>query len=339
MPDVSIVIVSYNTKDITCQCLRSILDRTAGVTFEIIVVDNGSEDGSVDQIRTEFPTVRLIESPDNLGFAAGQNLGILRSQGDFVLILNSDIIILDDAISTLVEALREPGHTWGMVGPRVQQLDGSLAPSARREHLGTTMQALGVVNRYFKFRRFLPETAMRAVAGRLLGKFHDNYRPHVSREEVGYVDGMAAMVRREALEKAGLFDEQYFFDYEIIDLANRIRSAGWTIAFIPEAQVIHIGHVSRKKVSRILVETIRSELTFFAKYYPARFPLIRRLNLLFARAKVAYFKNTGKPEERAAEIEIFSKILGVCQDFDPVQATRTDRIPALPARAQRGLQP
>jgi len=332
MFDVSIVVVSYNTRDITCQCIQSIVEQTHGISYEIITVDNDSSDGSVEKICKDFPQVILIESGKNLGFAAGQNLGILQSKGEYILILNSDIIILDNAIAKLVSALKEGPKNLAVVGPRVQQLDGSLAPSARRANLGTCMNVLGVINRHFPFRRFLPEQFMRRVAGRVLGRFHDNYRSHDVRADVDYVDGMCAMVRRSAIEKVGLFDEQFFFDYEIIELSNRIKRDGWSIELFPDAQVIHIGHVSRKKTSRILIETIRSELTYYAKQCPKNFKLIYRLNYISAILKLVYLHLVSLMYSRKVEIEIYKQIVSVCKNFEPENALREDRIPRFPTQ-------
>ncbi len=332
MVEVSIIIVSYNTRDITCKCIRSIIENTAGISYEIIVVDNNSSDDSVKQIRNEFPAVILIENPHNSGFAAGQNLGILNSNGEFVLVLNSDIIILDDAIAVLANALRNGVDKLSVVGPRVQQLDGSLAPSARRANLGTFMQILGVINRYFPFREFLPEKAMRTFAGEILGKFHDNYRPHDARVTVDYVDGMCAMIRRSTLEDVGLFDEQYFFDYEIIDLSNRIRSNKWKIEFLPEAEVIHIGHASRKKTSRIIVETVKSELTYYAKHCPNNFQMIRWANYFASIIRLAYLKIMSLGGSRDIEIAIYGDILSTCKNFKMEKALNAGRIPRLPRR-------
>lgn len=324
---VSVIIVSYNTRDVTCRCLESILQQTHGLSYEVILVDNASMDGSVDKIRREFPTVKIIESNRNLGFGAAQNLGMQYASGEYLLVLNSDVIIVDDAITTLARALQAGPKRLAVVGPRVVQVNGTLAPSARRARLGTPLQVLGVVNRHLRFKRFLPEEALRRVAGPVLGRFHDNFRPHTTREQVDFVDGMCALVTRDALEEVGLFDEQYFFDYEIADLANRMRSHGWTIEFIPEAEVIHIGHVSRKKTSRILIETIRSELTYYAKHFPNDLALIRTVNEILSLAKYGYFRVTRALKNNDDEQDIYREILKVCREFDPQRARCEDRIP------------
>jgi N-acetylglucosaminyl-diphospho-decaprenol L-rhamnosyltransferase len=329
-PEVSIVIVSFNTWQITCQCLKSIVEETEGTSYEIIVVDNASSDNSAEKIRNNFPQVIIIENTCNLGFAAGQNLGILKARGKYVLILNSDVVILDGAITRLASMLKNGPSKLAVVGPRIEQIDGTLAPSARRARLGSFMQILGVLNRHFNFKRFLPEQVMRRVAGRILGRLHDNYRAHEMREKVDYVDGMCVLVRRSVLKEVGLFDEQFFFDYEIIDLSNRIRAKGWAIEFIPDIRVIHIGKATRKTLSHILIETIRSELIYCAKYCPENVEMIRRLNMVISVIKISYFRMVSVICKRDIDIEIYRQILVLCKEFEPKDALREDRIPRIP---------
>jgi GT2 family glycosyltransferase len=330
-PLVSIVIASYNTRDLTDRCLAAV---RAGTTLphEVIVVDNGSADGSPEMISERHPHVRLIRNSENLGFAAAQNLGLAAAEGRALLVLNSDVLVEAGAIDGLCARLSSLGPSAGMIGPQVLNADGTVAPSARRARLARSVVVLGVVNRHFGFKRWLPEQAMRRWLGGVFGRWHDNYRSHAEAARVDFVDGMCVLVRREALESAGLFDEQFFFDWEIVDLADRVRAAGFEVHFYPDVRVVHLGHASRKLASKILVETHRSQLIYYAKHAPDQLPLLLRsmravvaVKLLTLRARAAV-----RPRApRGHEIEVCRDILALCRGFDGRAAAVGTRIPRL----------
>ena len=328
MIDVSFVVVSFNTRYLTAQCVRALIEHTTGISSEIIVVDNASHDGSADYIAEHFPEVILVRNERNVGFGAGQNIGMQRSRGRHVAAVNSDCVFTGDVFKTLVEFL-DANQDVGAIGPRILNPDGSVAPSARRAVLSRNLVLLGIVNRHFRFKRFLPERAMRRFAGVVLGRWHDNYAPHDALIDADLVDGMCVVFRRTALERVGLFDEQFFFDLEINDLSNRIRAAGWRIVFNPAVSVTHLAHSSRKHVSRIVVETHRSELVYFSKYAPHYVPAIRRTVRVVVGTRLALARLLGV---RGESIEIYREILALNATFDATGVRANERIPSLGAR-------
>lgn len=333
--DLSVVIASFNTREMTRRCLDSILSQTRTLRYEIIVVDNASTDGSTEMIRDLFPSVRLIRNTENRGFAAAQNAGLARARGRYLLVLNSDVLFVGNTARRLVDHFERSAAAVGVVGPKVRNVDGTLAPSARRAMASRPMIVASIVNRHFNFKRWLPEEQMRRHAGALLSRWHDNYASHDAIRQVDFVDGMCALFKRQVLEQVGLFDEQYFFDAEIVDLSQRIRARGWRIELYPAAQVIHVGRSSRRIVSSIVLETHRSELIYYSMHAPELVPFVRRVTVavvflkgLLMRARMMLTRD--RQAGRAA-LDVCRRILDLCRRFDPASAAGGARVPRLPA--------
>ncbi len=249
----SIIIVNFETPFHTIQCLDSIERNRPGFPFEIILIDNGSKDGSLDEIRSRFPEVTCIETGENLGFARANNLGINNSRGKYVLLLNSDTKILDNALDRLVQDL-EADESTGAVGPR--QLDGR----------GKLQLSWG------SFPTFIAEIFRKVLHHRLsLNDFRiRDYleTKFAGKNEVGWVSGSCLMARREALFEAGLLDPHFFMYFEDIDLCERIRRTGREIHFNSDVTIVHYGGVSAKKnILNVLVEYRHSQIYFTKKYY------------------------------------------------------------------------
>lgn len=235
MPDplVSVIIVSYNTRRMTLDCLRALYADLGGVSpepqAEVWVVDNASTDGSADAVRAAFPDVRLIENPRNAGFGAANNLAIRRARGEFLLLLNSDAFLHPGALGALRGYLQAHPRA-GVVGPRLLNRDGSLQPSCYRfpSPLRAWLENLWVSS-------IVPHH-------HALG----DYRrwAHDSERSVDWVIGACLLVRAAACEQAGVFDEGFFMYQEETDWQRRLRGAGWDIAFTPAAQVTHWGGAS-----------------------------------------------------------------------------------------------
>lgn len=332
--DLSIIIASYNTVNITRRCLHSVFSQTQKIEFEVIVVDNNSIDGSTEMITKEFPEVTLIRNTVNLGFAAAQNIGLGMATGRFLLVLNSDVLFVGNPCKTLIEYLSAAEDDIGVIGPQIINPDGTIAPSARRVKTSKPVLVLSMINRHFGLKRFLPsETLLRRCLGPVLASLHDNYASHDQVKDVGYIDGMCAMFRREVLYDSGLFDEQFFFDYEIVDLSNRIRSCGWRIRFYPGAKVIHLGHASRKKISNIIIETHRSELIYYAKYQPHYLQFLKSIVLATIGLKIFILKTTnlvcGTSNMRIEALKIYRQIQQICLHFDRELAKKNEHIPKL----------
>ena len=229
IPELSVIIVSYNTRQMTLDCLRTLFAKLAGLSAEVIVVDNASSDGSVSAIRAQFPQVRVIENTLNCGFGAANNRAMAEAQGRFLLLLNSDAFPLPGALQVLTDYLRSHERV-GAVGPRLLNVDGSLQRSCFRF---PSPGRAWVENLWFS--ALLPN---HPVVG--------DYRrwPHDTERDVDSVIGACMLIRHEVYRQIGGFDEQFFMYSEETDWQRRMRDHGWHIAFTPHAEVTHLGGAS-----------------------------------------------------------------------------------------------
>jgi GT2 family glycosyltransferase len=226
---VSAIVVSYNTRQMTLDCLRALIDDLRDIPSEIIVVDNASTDSSPDAIRDNFPGVKLIGNSDNRGFGAANNQGMLASNGDNILLINSDAFPKPGAVAAMLATLSAHADA-GLVGPRLLNADGSLQRSC------------------FRFpspgRAWLENLWISALvpADSPLADYrrwgHNALRP------VDFVIGACLMVRRTVVEQVGGFDEAFFMYSEESDWQKRIHEAGWKVLFTPTAIVTHLGGAS-----------------------------------------------------------------------------------------------
>ena len=263
----SIIIVNFETPDYTLQCIRSIKENRPACSFEIILIDNGSKDDSLERIRTEAPEVICIETGANLGFSRANNLGINNARGHFVLLLNSDTKILDNSIDRLLEYLFANPQV-GAVGPR--QLDGRGRLQLSWGSFPTLISEL--YRKLIHYRLSLNDLAVRDY---LEEKYAGNNR-------VDWVSGSCLMARKKALFDGGLLDEHFFMYFEDIDLCRRITEAGWQIHYCQDISILHYGGISAKKnILRVLVEYRRSQIYFTRKYYAFSGVLVLKSLLLF----------------------------------------------------------
>ncbi len=230
-PLLSVIIVSYNTRDMTLRCLETLQAqlRDELLNSEVWLVDNASRDGSAQAIREAFPTVNLIANTRNLGFGAANNLALEKARGRYLLLLNSDAFPVEGALETLCKYLREHPNV-GAVGPRLLNADGSLQascwkfPSPARSWFESVGLAAALPNH---------------------PKFGDYYRwAHDEERAVDFVIGACLLLRREVYEQVGGFDENFFLYAEETDWQKRMTQAGWSIVFLPDAQVTHLGGAS-----------------------------------------------------------------------------------------------
>jgi len=253
--DLSIIIVSYNVRHHLRECLLSIYRSTKGTSFEIIVVDNNSGDGSVDMVKSEFPAVRLIENSQNFGFAKATNQGLKENRGRHILLLNPDTIVLPNALDKMVEFM-EANPQAGALGCRLLYPDGRLQPSCRSFPTLTTA--------------FFENTGLEKLFPRnkVIGRHRIGYWGHNDIREVDQPTGAALMVRREIIAQVGLMDEQFYIYYEDIDWCFRIKKRGWKIYFIPLAQIIHYGGQSAGlNMAKMRIQGYKSRHKFFRKHY------------------------------------------------------------------------
>jgi GT2 family glycosyltransferase len=245
MADVSVVIVTFNALPWIEQCLESV------AAYEVIVVDHGSADGTLELVRTRFPDVRIIEQP-NLGMGGGNNAGLRAATGHYVFLLNSDAWVVGDGMERLA-AYADEHPDVAVIGPRLLNPDGSLQRSVRGD---PTLWRLAT--EYLFLRKLGPHT-------QLFNSFYGAGFDHASTREVESLYGAALFVRAEAADTVGLFDEDFFMFSEETDWLYRFRQAGWKVVFCPEAEVVHVGGASHG--GRLYVENLRGILRFSAKHH------------------------------------------------------------------------
>lgn len=268
--DLSVIAVTRNTRDLALRCLASVAASLAAteLTWEAIVVDNASTDGTVAATHERFPTARVVESGANLGFSAGNNLGLRAARGRALLLLNPDTEVVGDALPRLLATLgSDPGI--GVVGPALRYPDGSPQESRRRFPTHLTP--------------FLESTLVQHYWGRnrVLDHYYVADRPTSARQEVDWLSGACLLVRREALERAGGFDEGYFMYSEELDLCARIRAAGWRVLYEPAATVVHHeGASSAQAVPRRHIDFNASKVRFYRRRYGPIFGEVLRAFLL-----------------------------------------------------------
>lgn len=274
--DLSITICSWNTLEDTRACLRSLEAVRSEADFEVIVVDNNSEDGSPDMIAKEFPWVRLEKMARNLGFTGGHNHAFAVRNGRHIMPLNSDTIVHAGALAGLMDYL-EAHPKAGVVGPKLLNPDGSLQLSARR--FPTPSAALF---RNTPLGRLFPNT--RFVREYLMEDFD-----HSETRTVDWVSGAAFLARQELVDEIGLFDPEYFMYCEDVDLCWRAWKAGYEVVYLPSAVITHaIGRSTDKAPNRMIGRFHRSMLRFYTKnMLPEKPALIRPFALAGAAVAVA----------------------------------------------------
>jgi len=230
----SIIIVNWNTREITRNCLQSIREKVSGLGYEVILVDNASEDGSPEMVRSEFPEVRLIANESNIGFGRANNQAMRVARGEFFLLLNSDTIIIDDSVQRLVAYVKSD-PTIGIAGCKLLFEDRTLQTSSSR----FPSIRLAILEDLMLY-KLLP----RRLQGELL---LGGYWPHDHARDVDCVWGAAMLVRREVFERTGGFDEQIFMYGEDIEWCMRVRDSGWRVRFNPDCRIIHLNHKSAEK--------------------------------------------------------------------------------------------
>ncbi|MCL4870720.1 MAG: glycosyltransferase family 2 protein [Anaerolineae bacterium] len=267
MLDLSIIIVSWNVRDLLRNCLHSIEQGRGALTLEVIVVDSHSHDGSPEMVAEEFPWVQLIACQENVGFPRGNNIGMEKARGRALMLLNPDTVVVGDALATMMAYLAaHPGV--GVIGPQLRYGDGTIQSSRRR------------FPRYLT--AFFEATWLQGYApAHLLSHY---YAQDIRDDEIAPVDwvmGACMLVRREAMERAGMMDVGYFMYSEELDWCKRIKAAGFAVIYLPTAQIIHYeGKSSEQAGAKKHIYFHRAKLRYFRKYYGRGAAAILRLFLL-----------------------------------------------------------
>lgn len=254
-PALSIILVNWNTAELLCRCLETVLASPAGQGAEIVVVDNGSVDDSVARVRERFPQVRLIENSANTGFARANNQGARECTGALLLLLNTDTEVREGALEALTGFVASHDDV-GIAGARLLSPDGSVQSSCRTEPglLNALLEAL-----------YLTRLAPRS---RLFGRPEMTWFDHGSVLDVDYVSGACLLIRRALWDRLGGFDEGFFFYGEDADLCRRARQIGYRVVYFPGAEVLHLGGASAARIGpKRAIEGFRAVLRFARKHH------------------------------------------------------------------------
>jgi len=279
--DLSIVILNYNTLELTRMCLKTVLASKPGkFSMEVIVCDNGSTDGSVEMIQKEFSQVIFINNKKNLGFAAGNNSGIQRARGRYILLLNTDTEVPPKTFATMI-AFMDDRPEAGAATCKLLLSDGFMDPACHRG-FPTPWAAFTYLA---KLEKLFPRT-------KLFGEYHQGYKNLFTIHEVDCITGAFFMVRREAVKQVGLMDEDYFMYGEDIDWAYRIRKSGWKIFYNPSVTILHkkkqSGRANILKKRRVTTEIYFHQYNwlFYKKHYAQKYPIVTPFVNLFYAARL-----------------------------------------------------
>ncbi len=293
--EVSIIVVSYNTREVLRQCLECVIEEASGFAAEIMVVDNASTDGSPEMIDAEFPEVLLLRSEVNLGFGAANNLALESASGRYFVLLNSDAFLTPGALGRAIRHMDETPKC-GLGGSRLVGRDGSAQPSSRCFH--------SVVNDFL----VLSGLAGRYPKSRFFGRFDRTWADPDAPACVDWVPGAFCILRPEALRRVGLFDPAFFLYYEEVDLCLRLKRAGFSIWFWPDVIIVHIGGESSRgrtdlefspQASQVVLWRMRSTLLYYRKHHGWQVHMARVGEQLLYRATVMRNRLSPDPRRRA----------------------------------------
>ena len=301
--EISIIIVSFNTKELLRKCIIEATNASTGLDYEIIVVDNDSKDGSLDMVKTEFPEIIFIQSGGNIGFGAANNLGFKKSNGEYIVLLNSDAFIRGDSLKISLGKIKS-NSTIGLVGGKLRGEKGEWQPSAR------TFPS--IINDLF----VLSGLSDKYKTSKIFGKPDMTYKNQEEEFECDWVPGAFSIIRRKALGEE-IFDEKFFLYYEEVDMCLRLKSNGWKILYNPEILVIHLGGASTSAFSDKLISKsgmqmtlwrLQSQYLYYRKnngYITAIFS--KNLEYMWNYLRYIKNKNTEKAEESKIMIEMIKK--------------------------------
>lgn len=274
MLDLAIVIVSYNTRDVLRDCLQSIRQSTGGLSYQVVVADNCSSDGTAEMVRADYPWIHhLVECDHNGGYAYANNVGLrsvgygknasLESLPRHVLLLNPDTVLPRDALAKTV-AFMDNHQDVGVVGPKLERQDGTLDRACRRSFPTPEVsfyRLSGLSKLFPRSRRF--------------GKYNLTYLDVDAQADIDAVVGAFMMIRTEALEQVGLLDEAFFMYGEDLDLCHRIKQHGWRVVYNPAVTVLHLKGMATRQASRRCIAAFYDAMKIFHdKHYRSRTPLL-----------------------------------------------------------------
>ena len=304
MVDVSVIIVAWNVRQLLHDCLKSVYKKTQDIDFEVIYVDNASEDGSVEMVREQFAEVRIIENDENKGFIKANNQGIEVAQGRYVLLLNSDTILLDNAIARTVR-FADANLDAAVFGCKVLNPDRTIQR--------TCFMYPSVLN------MFLAATYLYKIfpKSRFFGREHMTWWGFDEAMEVETICGCFSLVRKEAIDQVGPMDERYFFYGDDPDWCYRFKKAGWKVMFTPDGRIIHYGGQTTSQKARAFRLQLEGSKLIFMKLHrsKAAFPFACLMAALFFFLRVPYWLGIGllrKKEGKRSIDHAVTYLIGSC---------------------------
>lgn len=311
IPDLSVVIVSFNTRDILRECLNTLVRESAGISLEVFVVDNVSRDGSADMVEREFVDaredprvkIRLLRSDVNLGFAAANNKAFPLATGRYVVLLNSDAFPHPGALRRSLDYM-EADPTIGLGGARLVGRGGEWQPSAR--------MFPSPVNDFL----VLSGLAARFPDSKFFGRFDRTWADENVAADVDWVPGAYSIVRREALDRAGYFDENFFLYYEEVDLCFRIREAGFRIRYWPDITIVHLGGESSRTMrtmqlskagTQLALWRMRSAFLYYRKHHGPMAQVVKRMESAWHQFRAWKNGSTEKAEESRTLVALLDR--------------------------------
>jgi hypothetical protein len=288
--DVSIIVVAWNVKDLVRDCLKSVYEQTRDSSFEVIYVDNASKDGTAEMVANEFPQVIIIRNNENKGFIIANNQGIEIAKGRYVLLLNSDTIVLDNAIAKTVR-FADAHLEAAVVGCRVLNPDRTLQRTCFMYPSPLNM-LLSAIYLY----KILPRS-------RFFGREHMTWWDFNEVREVETIQGCYSLVRREAIDQVGMMDPTYFVYGDDPDWCYRFKKSGWRILFTPEPKIIHYGGQNTSHMAEQFKLQLFGSKLIFIRLHRGRlaFALARLFTALFCLFRAPYWISVGilRKNERA----------------------------------------
>lgn len=283
MKDVSVILVSYKTRDITLNCINSILDKTRDLDYEIILVDNDSRDGTVEAVMNSFPQVVIIESGSNLGFAGGCNLGSRYASGKYLLFLNTDTILIENSIKVMFDFM-EGNPEYGVIGVVLVDKDDNFVQS-----WGDFFPVKVGITEYI-LKPFLPRSLKNKFSfkGKKYKDFVRDFFGSQRVVRVDYIIGADMFIRRDIFEKVGGFDDRFFMYFEEADLQIRVLRSGYKIGLLGETRIIHLESGSFKVSNHKRIMKMVSFLKYLKKNFVPYYVVFKPFSIAYAVAKMIY---------------------------------------------------
>jgi GT2 family glycosyltransferase len=279
--DLTIIIVTFNNASFIEHTLNKLYEHLPNITLQVIVVDSASTDATRDIIRNKFPTIKLVQLKNNKGFAYANNLAIKNNASKYVLLLNSDVELVDNSIEKMLVFIKEGGDI-GIVGPKLLNRDFSLQYSCRSFHDWSTL-----LFELIDMQKWFPGV-------KYFRKYDMSWWAHDSPKEVDYVSGAAFLIKRDVIDKIGLLDERYFMYVEEADFCKRAKNAGYKVIYYPHSVMIHYGGGSSDDVSfKKDLQLVKSRIYYYSKHYNIywkSYIIILSLLYIFKRYLIKWIK-------------------------------------------------